>query len=83
MRIAFDQLKGRDSGQHRGQNREVLREIVGDREGSQRAAGHQELLADLHDLDQLGRIGVEIDHVAGFLRGLSSRIHGHADIGAR
>jgi hypothetical protein len=28
--------------------------VVGDREGGQRAAGHQQLLADLDDLDELG-----------------------------
>ena len=46
-------------------------------------AGHEQLLADLHDFRQLGRIGVEIDHVAGFFGRLRSRVHGHADIGLR
>ena len=48
---------GRDDG-------EVLGHVVGDAEGGQRAARHQQLLADLHDLDELGRVGVEVDHVA-------------------
>ena len=30
---------------------------------------------------QLGRVAVEIDHVAGFARGLRAGVHGHADIG--
>src|SRR5665213_91694 len=46
-----------------GQDREVLGDVVRDREGRQRAAGDQELLADLDDLDQLRRVGVEVDHV--------------------
>ncbi len=36
--------------------------------------------ADGHDFDQLGRIAVEIHHVAGFFRRHGSRVHGHADI---
>ena len=34
---------------------EILRHVVGQAEGGQRPAGHQQLLADLDDLDQLGR----------------------------
>jgi hypothetical protein len=69
--------------EHRRDDGEILRHVVGDRERGQRAARHQELLADLDDLDQLGRIGVEIDHVAGLARGLRAGIHGDADIGLR
>ena len=47
------------------------------------AARHQELLADLDDLDELGRVGVEVDHVAGLARGLGAGLHGDADIGLR
>ena len=66
--------RGRNDG-------EVLRHVVGDAERGQRAARHQQLLADLDDLDQLGRIGVEIDHVAGFLGGLRAGVHGHRHVG--
>ncbi|HMS62281.1 MAG TPA: hypothetical protein PKD63_08370, partial [Solirubrobacteraceae bacterium] len=52
---------GRD--EDRRQDREVLRDVVGDRERGQRAAGDQQLLADLDDLDELRRVGVEVDHV--------------------
>ena len=45
------------------------------------AARHQELLADLDDLDELGRIGVEVDHVAGLARRHRAGVHGDADIG--
>ena len=45
-------------------------------------ARHQELLADLDDLDELGRVGVEVDHVAGLLRGLGAGVHGDAHVGA-
>ena len=62
---------------------EVLGDVVGDRERGQRSARHQELLADLGHLDELGRIAVEIDHVAGFARGLRAGLHGDTDIGLR
>ena len=51
-------------GEDRRQDREVLGDVVGDRERGQRAAGDQQLLADLDDLDQLRRVRVEVDHVA-------------------
>ena len=44
-------------------------------------AGHQQLLADLDDLDELGRVGIEVDHVAGLACGLGAGLHGDADIG--
>ena len=69
--------------EHRGDDGEIFRNVVGDRERRQRAAGHQELLADLDHLDQLGRVGIEIDHVAGLARGLGAGVHGDADIGLR
>ncbi len=47
------------------------------------APRHQELLADLDHLDQLGRVRVEIDHVPGFFRRLRAGVHGHADIRLR
>ena len=36
-----------------------------------------------HDLDELRRVGVEVDHVAGLLRGRRARVHRHADVGLR
>ena len=60
---------------------EVLRHVVGDRESGQRAAGDQHLLADLDDLDELGRVAVEVHHVAGLARGLGAGLHRHADVG--
>ena len=70
-------------GEHRGQDREVLRDVVGDRERGQRAARDQQLLADLDDLDQLRRVGVEVDHVARLARRLGAGVHRHADVGLR
>ena len=70
-----------EAGEHRRDDGEVLGHVVGDREGRQRAARHQELLADLDDLDELGRIGIEIDHVAGLARRDRAGVHGDADIG--
>ena len=64
-----------------GDDREVLRDVVGDAERRQRAARHQELLADLDDLDELRRVRVEVDHVAGLLRRLGAGVHRHGDVG--
>ena len=74
---------GEDSHEHRRDDREVLRDVVGDRERGQRSAGDQQLLADAHDVDQLGRVGVEVDHVAGLLRGRRSGVHRDPDIRLR
>ena len=60
---------------------EVFRHVVGDREGGERAACHQQLLTNLDHLDQLGRIRVKIDHVARLTRRLRAGIHGNADVG--
>ena len=80
--ITFKRLELWIEGEeHRRDDGEVFGHVVGDGEGRQRAARHQELLADLDDLDELGRIGVEVDHVAGLARGLRAGIHGDADIG--
>ena len=72
---------GKDAGEHRGDDGEVFGDVVGDGKGGERAAGHEELLADLDDFDELGGVGVEVDHVAGFLRGLRAGVHGDADVG--
>ena len=72
---------GQRGDEQRRDDGEVLRHVVGDREGGQRAARHQQLLADLDDLDELGRVGVEIDHVAGLARRLGAGLHGDADVG--
>ena len=40
-------------------------------------------LADLDHLDELGRVGVEVDHVAGFLGRLRAGVHGQPDVGLR
>ncbi len=47
-----------------------------------RRARHQ-LLADLHDLDELGRVGIEVDHVPRQPGRHRSRVHRHAHIGVR
>ncbi len=55
--------------------------IVGDRKGRQRPARHQQLLADLDDLDELGGAGIEVHHVGGLAGSLGAGLHGNADIG--
>ena len=67
--------------EHRRDDREILGDIVGDGEGRERAPSDQQLFADLDDLDQLGGVAVEVDHVARFARGLGAGLHGDADIG--
>ena len=69
--------------QHGGNNREIFRHIVRDTERRQRTACDQHLFPDLDDVEQLGRVAVEVDHVAGFARGLRARVHRHADISLR
>ena len=58
----------------------ILCDVVGDREGGERTARHQQLLSDFDHLDKLCRVGIEIDHVAGFARGLRAGLHGDANI---
>ena len=70
-----------DRGEQRRQDREVLGHVVGDGKGRQRAASHQQFLADLHHVQQLGRVAVEVDHVGGFASGLGTVVHRHADVG--
>ena len=67
--------------EHRRDDGEVLGHVVGDRERGERAAGDEQLLADLDDLDELRRVGVEVDHVPGLLGRLGAGVHGHADVG--
>src|SRR5208283_2173065 len=51
----IERLERRKDGHEHGWNDgKVLGHVVGDGEGGQSAAGHQELLADLHDFDELG-----------------------------
>ncbi len=69
--------------EHRRNDREVFGDVIRDRERRQRPARHQQLLADLDDLDELGRVRVEVDHVPGFLRGGRAGVHRDADIGLR
>src|SRR3954453_13750458 len=72
---------GVDADEHGRQHGEVLRHVVGDGEGGQRAPGEEQLLADLDDLDELGRVGVQVDHVPGLLGGRGPGVHRHADVG--
>jgi hypothetical protein len=45
--------------------------------------GDEELLADLNDVDELGGVGVQVDHVPGLLRRRGPRVHRDADVGLR
>ena len=76
-------LQAREAGEHRRDDGEVLRDVVGDRERRERAARDQQLLADLDDVDELRRVGVEVDHVPGFLGRLRAGVHRDADVGLR
>ena len=72
---------GKGHHQHGRNNGKIFRHIVGDAEGSQRPAGHQELLADFHDFDQLGGIRIQVYHIARLFGRLGAGIHGHPHIG--
>ena len=69
--------------EHRRDDGEIFCHVVCDRECRQCAACHQQLLADFDDLDQLGRIGIEVDHVASLARRLRAGVHRDADVGLR
>ena len=75
--------RGKRGHQHRGNDGEIFRDVVGDAERRQRTARDQHLFPDLDDVDELGRIAVEVDHVAGFARGLRAGVHRHAHVGLR
>ncbi len=70
-----------EAGEHCGDDGEVFGDVVGDGERRERSAGDEELLADLDDVDELGGIGVEVDHVPGFLGRLGAGVHRHAHVG--
>ncbi len=80
---SFEHADAGEPGEHRGDDREVLGDVVGDRERRERSAGDEQLLADLDDVDELRRVGVEVDHVAGFLRRLRAGVHRDTDVGLR
>ena len=67
--------------QHRRNDREIFCDVVRDTKRGQRTARDQHLFSDFNDVDQLGRVAVEIDHIAGFASRLSAGVHGDADIG--
>ena len=75
MRIGRSK-RGRNDG-------EILRHVVGDTERGQRTARHQHLLADVHHFNQLGRVRVEVDHVARLFCGLGTGVHRHRHVGLR
>ena len=70
-------------GESRRNDREILRHVIGDTEGCERAAGHQHLLAGLHHFDELRWVGVQVDHVAGLFGRLGAGVHRHRDIRLR
>ena len=69
-----------DGGKQGGDNREVLGDVVCDGERRQRAPGYKQLLADLDDVDELGGVGVEVDHVARLFGCRRARVHGDTDV---
>ncbi len=69
--------------QHRRDDREVFRHVIGNAERRQRTARDQQLFSDFDDLDEFRRIGIQVHHVARFLGGLRAGVHRHAHIGLR
>ena len=79
-----ERVERRIGRRERGRDdREVLRDVVRDRERRERAARDEHLLADVDDLDELGRVRVEVDHVAGLFRRLRAGVHRDGDVGLR
>ena len=76
-------IVGKRGHQHRRHDREIFRDVVCDAERRERTARDQHLLSDLNDVEQLRWIAIEIDHVAGFARGLRAGVHGHTHVGLR
>ena len=72
---------GKRGQEHRGDDREVLRDVVRNRKRGQCPSRDQELLANLDNLDELRGVRVEIDHVPGFLRRLRAGVHRDSDVG--
>src|SRR5258706_9205173 len=70
----------KSSGKHSRNDREILGHVVSDRKRRQRPTRNQELLADFHDFDQLRGVGIDVDHVSGFFRGLRAGVHGHSHV---
>src|SRR5581483_2221090 len=70
----------KDACKHRGNNCKIFGDVIRNREGGKGAAGHQQLLADCNDLDELCGVGVEINHVAGLFGGLSAGVHRDTDV---
>src|ERR1022692_1442660 len=72
-----------DGGKHSGNDCEVFGDIVCNGECRQGSPGDEQLFANGHDLNQLRRIAVEVDHIPSFLRSHCSSVHSHTDIGLR
>ena len=64
-------------------NGKIFSHIIGNRKGGERAACHQQLLANADNFNELGGVGLKINHIAGLARGLCAGLHGHAHIGLR
>src|SRR5256885_2326943 len=68
---------GKSDREHSGDDGEIFRDVIGDGKRCEGATSDEELFSDFHDFDELGRVGIEIDHVAGFFRGLRAGVHRH------
>src|SRR5262249_36111473 len=68
------------TGEHGGGDCKGLGYIIGYRESRERPTGHQQLLADFHDFDELGWVRIQIHHVSRFFSRLRARVHGDSSI---
>src|ERR1700687_6179039 len=68
-------------GKHCGNNCEVFGDVIGNGEGGKRSARDEKLLTNLNYFNELGGVGVQINHIAGFFRCLGAGVHGYANIG--
>ncbi|MPM92960.1 hypothetical protein SDC9_140096 [bioreactor metagenome] len=81
-KIQHAKLRINRKEQH-GNDREILRNIVGDAECGQGSPRHQQLFSDAHDVDELRRAGVKVDHIARFLGCLRAGVHGNRNVRLR
>ncbi len=71
---------GKSVHQHCRDDCKELGNIISHTERCERTARHQELFSDLDHFDQLGRVRIQIDHIAGFFGRLRPCIHRDTDV---
>ena len=74
--VEYPQLRI-DREHHRRDDGKLRGDIVGDAEGGQIATSHQDLFPHLDDVEEFGRVAVQIDDIGRLFRSLSTGVHRH------